>query len=107
MVTGLGARVGGTGGASPIVPLYVVELGESAADMGFLFATGSSVDVPGALVAVGGGVGGMLGGFLASVGFVVAFAVAGGLAVLWTGVVAVLSRRKVPARVHDVDATTQ
>jgi len=38
------------GGASLIVPLYVVELGGTAADLGFLFATGSFVGVPGALV---------------------------------------------------------
>lgn len=38
------------GGASLIVPLYVVELGGGAFDLGVLFATGSFVGVPGALV---------------------------------------------------------
>lgn len=38
------------GGASLIVPLYLVELGGSAFDLGILFATSSFVGVPGALV---------------------------------------------------------
>jgi MFS family permease len=38
------------GGASLVVPLYVVELGGTALDLGVLFATGSFVGVPGALV---------------------------------------------------------
>ena len=38
------------GGASLIVPLYVVELGGEAFDLGILFATGSFVGVPGALI---------------------------------------------------------
>lgn len=38
------------GSASLIVPLYVVELGGDAFDLGILFATGSLVGVPGALV---------------------------------------------------------
>lgn len=38
------------GGASLIIPLYLVELGGTAFDLGILFATGSFVGVPGALV---------------------------------------------------------
>lgn len=38
------------GGASLIVPLYLVELGASAFDLGILFATASFVGIPGALV---------------------------------------------------------
>jgi len=38
------------GGASLIVPLYLVELGGDAFDLGVLFATSSFVGVPGALV---------------------------------------------------------
>ena len=38
------------GGASLIVPLYLVELGGTAFDLGILFATSSFVGVPGALV---------------------------------------------------------
>lgn len=38
------------GGASLIVPLYVVELGGAATDLGVLFATASFVGVPGALI---------------------------------------------------------
>lgn len=38
------------GGASLIVPLYLVELGASAFDLGILFATSSFVGVPGAIV---------------------------------------------------------
>jgi len=38
------------GGASLIVPLYLVELGGDAFDLGILFATSSFVGVPGALV---------------------------------------------------------
>ncbi|MFB6219703.1 MAG: MFS transporter [Halobacteriaceae archaeon] len=38
------------GGASLIVPLYVVELGGGAPALGLLFATGSFVGVPGSLV---------------------------------------------------------
>ena len=38
------------GGASLIVPLYLVELGGDAFDLGLLFATSSFVGVPGALV---------------------------------------------------------
>jgi len=68
---------------------------------------GEALGVYGALVAVGGGVGGLLGGGLASVGFVVAFGLAGGLVLAGTGVVAVLSRRQVPARVHDADTSVQ
>jgi MFS family permease len=40
----------GFGGASLVVPLYVVELGGSALDLGVLFATASLVGVPGSLV---------------------------------------------------------
>ncbi len=38
------------GGASLIIPLYLVELGGTAFDLGILFATASFVGVPGALV---------------------------------------------------------
>lgn len=38
------------GGASLIVPLYLVELGGTAFDLGILFATSSFIGVPGALV---------------------------------------------------------
>ncbi len=68
---------------------------------------GEALGVYGALVAVGGGVGGLFGGWLAGIGFVVAFGVAGGLVVVGTGVVAVLSRQQAAARVHDVDTAIQ
>lgn len=38
------------GGASLIVPLYLVELGGTAFDLGILFATSSFIGVPGALI---------------------------------------------------------
>lgn len=38
------------GGASLIVPLYVIELGGDALVLGVLFSTGAFVGVPGALV---------------------------------------------------------
>jgi MFS family permease len=58
---------------------------------------GEALGVYGALVAVGGGAGGLLGGWLAGRGYLVAFAVAGGLVVAGTAVLLVLSRRTVAA----------
>lgn len=75
------------GGASLIVPLYVVELGGDAFALGVLFASASFVGVPGAL---GGGVGGLGGGWLATVGYTVAFAAGGGLVAAGAVVVSLL-----------------
>ncbi len=54
---------------------------------------GEALGVYGALIAVGGGVGGLLGGWLAGMGYVVAFAVAGGLVLVGSVVVTFLSRQ--------------
>jgi MFS family permease len=58
---------------------------------------GEALGVYGALVAIGGGAGGLLGGWLAGRGYLVTFAVAGGLVVAGTAVLPVLSRRTTAA----------
>jgi len=118
LVAAVGVAVGATTLGFGAVGLVFLAIGVAWAVIAVTAATlvtrlspavirGEALGVYGALIAVGGGVGGLLGGFLAGVGYVVAFAAAGVLVLLGTGVVAALARQQVAARVHDVDTMTQ
>lgn len=104
LVAAVGVAVGGTLFGLGAIGVVFVVIGLSWAVIAVTAATlvttlapaairGEALGVYGALVAVGGGFGGLLGGWLASLNYVVAFAVAGGLVVLGTAVVVLLSRQ--------------
>lgn len=82
----------GLGGASLIVPLYVVELGGGPVTLGVLAAVAAVAGAPGTLSSVASGVGGV-GGSIAAKGYRDAFLVAGGFVLVGTGLVGVLRRR--------------